>query len=88
MPFTPTITDESPLAEVRGQLAEAAEYTRGLQALPANPTRLPRSRSDGLGVNLPRVAVSTGRIDAMECVFEKLGLAAMTTEEPARVAAE
>jgi hypothetical protein len=45
------------------------------EALPANPTRLPRTTSDGLGVNIPRVAVSTGRIDAMECVFEKLGLA-------------
>ncbi|HKO90959.1 MAG TPA: hypothetical protein VJU61_07400, partial [Polyangiaceae bacterium] len=44
-------------------------------SLPANPTRLPRTQSDGLAVNLPRVAVSTGRIDAMECVFEKLGLA-------------
>jgi hypothetical protein len=44
-------------------------------ALPANPTRLPRSASDGFGVNLPRVAVSTGRIDAMECVFEKMGVA-------------
>jgi hypothetical protein len=44
-------------------------------ALPSNPTRLPRTSSDGLGVHIPRVAVSTGRIDAMECVFEKLGLA-------------
>jgi hypothetical protein len=44
-------------------------------ALPANPTRLPRSTSDGLAVNLPRIAVSTGRIDAMECVFEKMGIA-------------
>jgi hypothetical protein len=43
--------------------------------LPGNPTRLPRSTTDGLAVNLPRVAVSTGRIDAMECVFEKMGLA-------------
>jgi hypothetical protein len=43
--------------------------------LPGNPTRLPRSTTDGLAVNLPRVAVSTGRIDAMECVFEKMGVA-------------
>jgi hypothetical protein len=62
---------------VSQQLAPSAacQQTVLSAALPANPTRLPRSRSDGLGVNLPRVAVSTGRIDAMECVFEKLGLA-------------
>jgi hypothetical protein len=45
------------------------------ETLPDNPTRLPRSMSDGLAVNIPRVAISTGRIDAMECVFEKMGLA-------------
>jgi hypothetical protein len=44
-------------------------------ALPDNPARLPRSTTDGLAVNLPRIAVSTGRIDAMECVFEKMGVA-------------
>jgi len=43
-------------------------------ALPANPTRLPRSMDDGLAVNLPRIAVSTGEIDAMECVFAKMGI--------------
>jgi len=42
--------------------------------LPGNPTRLPRSTSDGLAVNLPHVAVSTGQIDAMECVLEKMGI--------------
>jgi hypothetical protein len=40
-----------------------------------NPTRLPRDRDDGLAVHIPRVAVSTGLIDAMECVFEKMGIA-------------
>jgi hypothetical protein len=43
-----------------------------------NPTRLPRSMDsnleDGLAVNLPRIAISTGMIDAMECVFEKMGI--------------
>jgi hypothetical protein len=43
--------------------------------LPNNPTRLPRSMTDGLGVNLPHIAVSTGEVDAMECVLEKLGVA-------------
>ncbi len=37
-------------------------------------TRLARSMTDGLGVNIPRVAISTGDIDAMECVFEKMGI--------------
>jgi hypothetical protein len=45
------------------------------QATDDNPTRLPRSMSDGLAVNIPRMAVTTGAIDAMECVFYKMGLA-------------
>lgn len=44
-------------------------------ALPDNPTRLPRHASDGEFVHLPRIAISTGQIDAMECVFSKMGLA-------------
>lgn len=43
--------------------------------LPDNPTRLPRDMMDGLAVNIPRVAVTTGGIDAMECVLEKMGIA-------------
>jgi hypothetical protein len=43
--------------------------------LPDNPTRLPRDMADGLGVNIPRIAVSTGEVDAMECVLEKMGIA-------------
>lgn len=43
--------------------------------IPALQTRLPRSMTDGLSVNIPRVAIATGRIDAMECVFEKMGIA-------------
>jgi hypothetical protein len=52
----------------------ACETTRLPPSLPGNPTRLPRSEDDGLSVNIPRVAISTGRIDAIECVFEKMGL--------------
>lgn len=37
-------------------------------------TRLPRDMADGLGVNIPRIAISTGDVDAMECVFEKMGV--------------
>lgn len=40
-----------------------------------NPTRLPRNRTDGLAVNIPRIAITTGEIDAMECVFSKMGIA-------------
>ncbi len=59
------------------QVAPAAACTTTALAttLPNNPTRLPRSSSDGSGVNLPAVAISTGQIDAMECVFEKMGIA-------------
>jgi hypothetical protein len=65
----------------------ACQTTELPTALPDNPTRLPRHTTDGLAVNLPRIAVSTGRIDAMECVFHKMGLAAEmfgspTTDRP------
>ncbi len=53
----------------------ACETTTLPTTLPDNPTRLPRSMSDGIAVNIPRIAVSTGQIDAMECVFEKMGIA-------------
>ena len=42
----------------------------------SNPTRLPRSMDDeGHGINIPRIVVTTGRVDAMECVLEKIGIA-------------
>jgi hypothetical protein len=56
------------------QPAAACQTTTLPDALPANPTRLPRSMDDGLAVNIPRVAISTGQIDAMECVLEKMGI--------------
>jgi hypothetical protein len=55
--------------------AAACTTTDFPASLPANPTRLPRSGSDGLAVHLPHVAVTTGQIDAMECVLEKMGIA-------------
>lgn len=55
--------------------AEAACQTTSLPtALPDNPMRLPRSMADGDQVNIPRIAVSTGQVDAMECVLEKMGI--------------
>lgn len=43
---------------------------------PVNPlqTRLPRTRNDGLGTNIPRIGIATGAIDAMECVLLKMGV--------------
>ena len=46
-----------------------------------NPTRLPRSSTDAptvalqAAINLPHIAITTGQIDAMECVFYKMGVA-------------
>ncbi len=62
-------------AHVALPAAAACKTTTLPTALPSNPTRLPRSMSDGLAVNIPRIAVSTGEVDAMECVFEKMGVA-------------
>jgi hypothetical protein len=64
--------------------ASAACQTTTLPAtLPDNPARLPRSMTDGSGVNIPRIAVTTGRVDAMECVLEKMGLAHSEFSNPA-----
>ncbi len=52
----------------------ACETTELETTLPENPTRLPRHMDDGLAVNLPKFAISTGQIDAMECVLEKMGI--------------
>jgi hypothetical protein len=43
-------------------------------SLPDNPTRLPRTMADGIAVNIPRIAVTTGKVDAIECVLSKMGL--------------
>jgi hypothetical protein len=53
----------------------ACQSTTLPATLPDNPTRLPRDMGDGLAVNIPRIAISTGELDAMECVFEKMGIA-------------
>ncbi len=60
----------------------AAEGACATTALPLTSTRLPRSMSDGLGVNLPHIAIATGKVDAMECVFEKMGISTDEFELP------
>jgi hypothetical protein len=47
--------------------------------MPNDPTRLPRTKTDGpagltAAVNLPHIAITTGQIDAMECLFFKMGI--------------
>jgi hypothetical protein len=39
-----------------------------------NPTRLPRTMTDGLFVNIPRIAISTGDYDSIECLLRKMGI--------------
>lgn len=50
--------------------------------MPDSPTRLPRTMSDGLAVNIPRMAISTGAVDAMECVLDKMGVASTELTRP------
>lgn len=54
-----------------------ANVARSCQSTPlaSTYTRLPKNRSDGLtGTHLPRVAISTGDVDEMECVFRSIGV--------------
>ncbi len=45
-------------------------------ALTHDQTRLPAHKTDGLGgTHLPKVAISTGDVDEMECVFRNMGIA-------------
>jgi len=70
-------------AEIYNLPANAACTETVLPAtLPGNPTRLPRTMTDGIAVNIPAMAISTGRIDAMECVFEKMGIASSQFSRP------
>lgn len=63
-----------------GKWRRAVEMTLDASAACAttsvNPqqTRLPRTSDDGLAAHIPKIAISTGAIDAMECVFYKMGL--------------
>jgi len=56
-----------------GATAAAACATRPLTF---DDSRLPRNSTDGLaGTHLPKIAVSTGYVDEMECVFRNIGVA-------------
>lgn len=63
-----------------GKWRRAQKYTLAAAAgcattnLASLVTRLPRNRSDGDAVNIPHIAISTGKVDAMECVLYKLGV--------------
>ncbi len=46
-----------------------------LSPLPAQYTRLAKGSTDGrAGTQLPKIAVSTGSVDEMECVFRNIGI--------------
>jgi len=62
--------------------AAACTTTALPTTLPENPARLPRDMKDGLAVNIPHIAVSTGEVDAMECVLEKMGIAHSEFADP------
>ena len=86
-----TLTDNLPVGEELTLVVRAGGFRRATTytipeagackttllptTLPGNPTRLPRGMTDGLAVSIPRIAISTGEVDALECVLEKVGVA-------------
>lgn len=65
------------------KVADACEDNPLPETVADNPARLPRHMTDGLAVNIPHVAVATGSIDAMECVFHKMGIVSDEFTHPA-----
>ncbi len=71
-----------------GKFRRAVTMTLGEDAgcettvIDTTETRLPRSSTDGIAANLPKIAISTGQIDAMECVFYKMGIEEAEFAEP------
>jgi len=57
----------------------------GSRALILDYTRLAANSTDGLsGTHLPKIAISTGKVDEMECVFRSLGFADSEFTVPSR----
>ena len=60
------------VVQVPAGISESCES----RALPLEYTRLAAHTTDGLsGTHLPKIAVSTGQVDAMECVLRGIGFA-------------
>jgi hypothetical protein len=82
-----TIEGNVPVGEQFVLVTKIGKWRRAVQlTLPANAacvttavdvlnTRVPRTTSDGLAANIPKTAFVTGGVDAMECVFFKIGVA-------------
>jgi len=68
--------DDIPLVIVTGkwrrQITIATVAACGDTSVSAADTRLPRTGSEG---DMPRIAISTGRADALDCIIRKLGIA-------------
>jgi len=57
------------------QVPAGVAQSCALATLPAQYTRLAKSSTDGrAGTQLPKIAVSTGSVDEMECVFRNIGI--------------
>jgi hypothetical protein len=89
-PIVQAVTDEA--GKLRRQIKIPRVAACSTQAIPAADTTFPKSHDDmtpnTTSVDMPRIAISTGSADSLECLVRRLGIAdkeITTDKEPGKI---